>query len=241
MPASRRMITPATSLKSFAAATCLSMLITAYAARPLVSDDAGVLDARECEIETYAERSRVSGEPANWGASVQPGCGIGWRTQLSLIAARSDGMPATTRLGVAGKTAIIPLAESSAGLTIGYSFEWSRPSGQSFRSDTGLLIAIATFPFQQGWFAHVNAGWQRTQQLRENTPFWGVAIERESVGHTLLDLMAEAYRDSEASPWFALGARYRVIDQWLSINGSIAIKSGSEREKLATLGARLAF
>jgi len=160
----------------------------ADAARPLVTDDAGVLEAGECELETFIERSRVRGEPAYFGGSVQPGCGVGLRTQLSLIGARFDGDPATTQAGFAGKTALIALTESRAGLTIGYSFEWSRPNGQSCRSDTGLLIAIATFPFEQNWFAHINAGWRRTQQPREKIFFWGVAIERESVGSTRLDL-----------------------------------------------------
>lgn len=194
----------------------------ANAARPLVTDDAGILEAGECEIETFVERSRVRGEPAYLGGFVQPGCGIGLRTQLSLIGARTDGAPATTQAGFAGKTALIAPTESGAGLTIGYSVEWSRPNGQSLRSDTGLLIAIATFPLKQNWLAHVNAGWQRIQQSRENTLFWGLAVERESAGDTRLDLMAETYRDGEASPWFAVGARYRAIDQRLSINGSIA-------------------
>ena len=220
---------------------CAWTLPAAHAARPLTTDDAGVLDAGECEIETFVERSRVRGEPSYLGGSVQPGCGIGLNTQLSAIGARVDGEPATTHLGFAGKTALIPLTESGAGLTVGYSFEWSRSSGQSFRSDSGLLIAIATFPLAQDWFAHVNFGWQRIQQPRENMLFWGAAIERESVASTRLDLMAEAYRESDASPWFAVGARYRLIDIRLSINGSIAIKSGSERETRATIGARLAF
>lgn len=172
---------------------------------------------------------------------MQPGCGIGLRTQLSLIGARFDGEPAATQVGLTGKTALIALTESSGGLTIGYSFEWSRPNGQSLRSDAGLLIAIATFPFKQHWLAHVHAGWQRTQQPRDNTFFWGVALERESVAGIPLDLMTEAYRDGDPSPWFALGARYRVIDDRVSSNASIAVKSGSERETRATIGARLAF
>lgn len=130
-------------------AFCVCVLPPADAARPLVTDDAGVLEAGECEIETFIERSRVRGEPAYLGGSVQPGCGIGLRTQLSLIGARFDGDPAATQAGFAG--------------------------------------------------------------------------------------------DGKASPWLAFGARYRAIDNRLSINGSIAVKSGGERQTLATIGARLAF
>lgn len=222
-------------------AVCCVGLPDAHAARPLVTDDAGVLRAGECEIETVVERSRVSGEQAYLGGSVQPGCEIGLRTQLSLIGARWDGQPPVTNVGFAGKTALIAPRESRAGLTIGYSIEWSRPNGQSYRSDAGFLILIATLPFERDWSAHINAGWQRAQQPRDSAFVWGLAIERESVGGTRLDLMAETYRDGDASPWVALGARYRVMDNRLSINGSIARKSGGERETLATLGARLAF
>ena len=223
-------------------ALCLFGTSAAEAARPLVTDDAGVLDAGDCEIETVVDRVQVRGEPAYLGGLVQSGCGIGQRTQLSLFGARLDGEPPTTHAGFAGKTALIAMTESSAGLAIGYSFEWARQNGQSFRSDSGLLVAIATFPFEKNWFAHINAGWLRTQQPRGNALFWGAAIEREAVADSRLDLMAETYGDGEGSPWLALGARFHAIDQKLSINGSIAIKSGGgERETQVTIGARLTF
>ena len=221
--------------------SCTLTLPAANAARPLATDDAGVLNSAQCEIDTFVERSRVRDEPSYLGGSLQAGCGIGLNTQLSVVGARFDGDPATTHLGLAGKTALIALTDSGPGLTVGYALEWARQSGQPFQLDTGLLIAIATFPFEKDWFAHVNAGWQRTQTPRKNALFWGLAIEREAVADSRVDLMAEAYGAGESSPWFALGARFHVIDQRLSINGSIAIKSGSERETRATIGARFAF
>ena len=228
---------------------CAALITTSYAltlpaanaARPLTTDDAGVLDSAQCEIDTFVERSRVRGEPSYLGGSLQAGCGIGLNTQLSMVGAGFDGEPATTHLGLTGKTGLIPLTESGPSLTVGYAFEWARHSGQPFRLDTASLIAIASVPFEKNWFAHVNAGWQRTQTPRENALFWGVAIEREAVADSRVDLMAETYGAGESSPWLALGARFHAIDQRLSINGSIAIKSGAERETRATIGARLAF
>ena len=186
----------------------------------------------------------------------QPGA---WRPCISrrLDAARLRNRLAQPTLGVrraigraasnlsrrtAGKTAFVAATETRPGFTIGYAFEWARENGESFRSDTGLLTEIATFPFEKNWFVHVNAGWQRTQQPRENSLLCGVAIEREAVADSRLDLMAETYGAGEGSPWFALGARFHVIAERLSINGSIAIQSGgSERQTLTTIGARLAF
>ena len=172
---------------------------------------------------------------------MQPGCGIGFRTQLSTVAAYSGGEPSSRQVGVVGKTAIVELSESSAGFTIGYSFEWAKASGESFRSDGGYLTAVVTLPLADNWLAHANAGWQRIQQPRRNEVFWGVAIERESVGGTRLDLMAETYRDSGRSPWFAVGARYTVIEERVSVNASVAARSRSDTETLFTVGARIAF
>jgi len=219
----------------------LAVTSAAHAARPLVTEDAGILDSGQCEIEMYFERSRVSDEPQYYGGTLQPGCGVGFRTQLSASAARSGGAPSTRQVGFVGKTAIVPLSESSPGLTIGYSFEWSKASGESLRSDGGLLIAVVTLPLAQKWLAHANAGWQRIQEPRDNPFFWALAIERESVGGTRLDLMAETYRDSGRSPWVAIGARYNVIEERLSINASIAARGRSETETLFTLGARIGF
>ena len=160
---------------------------------------------------------------------------------MSASAARSGGAPSTRQVGFVGKTAIVPLSESSPGLTIGYSFEWSKASGESLRSNGGLLIAVVTLPLTQKWLAHANAGWQRIQEPRDNPFFWALAIERESIGGTMLDLMAETYRDSGRSPWVAIGARYNVIEERLSINASIAARGRSETETLLTLGARIGF
>ena len=217
------------------------MATAAHAARPLVTEDAGVLDAGQCEVETYLERSRVSGEPDYYGGVVQPGCGVGFRTQLSAIAARSGGEPSSRGVGVVGKTAIVPLSESSAGFTIGYSFEWAKTKGESLRSDGGAVFAVVTVPLAQQWLAHANAGWQRIQEPRENRFLWALAIERESVADTKLDLMAETYRDGPRSPWVAVGARYNVLEERFSINASIAARGRSDTETLFTLGVRIGF
>src|SRR5678816_3807327 len=100
--------------------SCTLTLPAANAARPLATDDAGVLNSAECEIDTFVERSRVRDEPSYLGGSLQAGCGIGLSTQLSVVGARFDGDPATTQLGLAGKTALIALTDSGPGLTVGY-------------------------------------------------------------------------------------------------------------------------
>ena len=65
-----------------------------WAARPLVTEDAGVTAKSACEVESFAGRQL---HPNITLASAQIACGLGWETQLSLSASRGKQAAASAR------------------------------------------------------------------------------------------------------------------------------------------------
>ncbi|MDP1691829.1 MAG: hypothetical protein Q8L49_07770 [Burkholderiaceae bacterium] len=57
--------------------------VDADAGCPLVTEDAAVLAAGECEVESYASRLKSRDEPKVSGGSLQLGCGVGLGTQMA--------------------------------------------------------------------------------------------------------------------------------------------------------------
>lgn len=85
----------------------MGVIAVAQAAAPLATDDAGVLEARACEVETYGQRLREAGTDPVRGLSASFTCGIGMRSQFGLGYARaSSGGTHDDAVGVSGKTGL---------------------------------------------------------------------------------------------------------------------------------------
>lgn len=72
--------------------TGVALAAAAHAARPLASDDTGVLDKASCEIEAVLSRDKADRTTVT-GRSLQLGCGVGARAQVALAVdqAKEDG------------------------------------------------------------------------------------------------------------------------------------------------------
>ena len=53
-----------------------------WAGRPFTTEDAGVIDARNCELEAFGSHARAQSDPSERGAWAQVGCGIGFFVEL---------------------------------------------------------------------------------------------------------------------------------------------------------------
>lgn len=73
----------------------------AYAARPMITDDARIVDAKSCQLESWVKSRKDSTE--FWA---QPACNFTGNLELTLGAARTreDGSSRTTDVVIQGKT-----------------------------------------------------------------------------------------------------------------------------------------
>lgn len=211
------------------------------AARPLVTEDAGVLDRGDCELEGVGSRLSVDGRRARSGL-LQLACGLGIQTQLS-------GALATTRIedehsvqaAAGGKTSLRALTDEQVGVALAYSFIGTRPSGMGWRYDYTSLVGVVTVPMRKDLLVHANLGASRSRVDEETNAIWAVAAEFLQVARPGFDLMVETFGNQRDPLWLNVGVRYAVVPERLTVNASFGIQGGSEQAKLATIGFKLNF
>lgn len=215
----------------------------AHAGRPLVTEDAGVIEAGQCEIETWAARQRAQGAGKTDGGTFAPACGLDlpWATQIgAAFSGERDPEGRRYAIGLGGKTALKPLTEEEWGFTVAWSLGRAHASGAGWRADDSSLLAVLSVPLQPDLLLHANLGWVRSPgAARRDSAFWAGAIERTGLGE--FDLMAEVFGTNGESAWLNAGVRYWLIRERLSLNASAGTKPAGGREALYTLGAKLQF
>ncbi|HEU0201226.1 MAG TPA: hypothetical protein VFR86_12425 [Burkholderiaceae bacterium] len=225
--------------RAVVAAALTLVALPAVAGRPFATEDAGVLEPGECELESFYARATARDTPRETGWWLQPGCGIGVRTQLAVGAGMTRVEGESTRaVAVAGKTYLRPLTDDQWGLTVAYQLGMARPPGESFEHDLTEVRAVVTVPLGQT-LVHANVGWNRAQVDRIDSTLWAVAIERPLL--KALDVGAEAYGDDRTAAWLGVGARYAVVADKFFVDASYAVQTNSARARLLTIGIKLEF
>lgn len=213
----------------------------AHAGRPLVAEDAGVLEQGDCEFEGVASRLSLEGPTATTGL-LQVACGIGLRTQLAgTLGTTSSEGEHSLQAAASGKTVLRGLTDEQAGVALAYSFVGTRPSGMGWRYDLTTLLGVVTVPVHKDVLLHGNLGASYSRVDRETSAIWAAAAEFLQVGGTAFDLMAEAFGTQRDPLWLNFGLRYTVVPEQFTVNASFGAQGGSERAKLATLGFKLNF
>lgn len=223
-------------------ATAALLLLAASASqagRPLVTEDADVLDQGSCELEGFAARITENGAPRTDGWTAQAGCGIGLGSQVAVAYshARSDGLSAEA-LNLIGKTRLVARQDGTTGVTLAWAIGGARESGGSFRHELSQLNLVATRTLAPQWTGHANLGWLRSESQRLNTTTWNLAAEWAAGGG--VDLMGEVFGDDRSKPWYGVGLRWALSER-ASLNASHAVHTESPRARLTTLGFKFAF
>lgn len=209
----------------------------ALAGAPMATEDADVLAPSECEWETTANRTTVSGFSART-LSTKAGCGLVPGTQLALGVARTtaDGESATG-LGLSGKTALIPRRDGGFGLSLAYGFAWAKEPGDSLRYATTTVTLVAT----QGLgdlTLHANYGIARVRDEDGTRGTWAVGAEY-ALTPTVSALLETYGSEGNGSAWGA-GLRWAASEAWSF--GLMASKTLRDpRAKDLLLSAKLAF
>lgn len=213
----------------------------AQAARPLVTEDAGVLGRGECELEGVAGRTSSSG-PGETTALLQVACGVGLQTQLAgaFGTSRTEG-ESSLAAAATGKTSLRELTDEQAGVALAYALAGGRPSGMGWRYGSTTLLGVVTVPLRKEWLLHANLGASYSRPERATTAIWAAAVEVLRVEGSAFDLMAETFGTQRDPPWVNAGVRYTVVPERFTINASFGAQGGSERTKLATVGFKLNF
>ena len=213
----------------------------AHAALPLLTEDADVLAARDCEFEAGAF-SEGKGQEQTLEQALNLSCGIGWRTQLGLAAGRvRDADTSKQQRALGGKVSLWQ-GEDSAGVALAAAAVWERVDGH-WREATLNLNAAYSRPFPADLTMHLNLGHRQNPVESDASTSWAAALEHEgfAVGSLTLAPMAEVFGTDRSAPWWNAGLRLTLLPDQLSVGLSYGQQINPERTRLATLSLKLSF
>jgi hypothetical protein len=211
----------------------------AQAARPLVTEDAGVLARGDCEWESVGARLQSEPGATAHAWSTQVACGAGGQTQLAVGFGHTRSRESHDQaLSIAGKSGLVAGGDEGASIAIAYGLNLLRTAISNFRLDAAALNLALTQPLAGKLVAHANLGWLHTVDDHRNATTWNVALEHPLADR--VDIGGEVYGDDHASPILGLGLRWTITPQ-IGLNASFARQSREDHARLLTVGAKWAF
>lgn len=231
-----RSLTPQRLLGVLTLALCAAA--PARAARPFVTEDAGVLERGSCEFEASygVARQRGSANQRRWW--LQPVCGVGARTQLAIGTGAIHGQGLRAKgVAVLGKTWLTTPTEDGPNLAIAYGASTSKESGDRWRHDAKSLNLVGTLRSGAStWSA--NLGWSRDVIGRVSSTTWALGWERPVLEG--LDAGIDVFGDDREAPWLNLGLRW-AVREGLWLDTSYALQTNSARARSFNVGMRLGW
>ena len=210
----------------------------AHAGRPMTTEDAGVLPAGSCELETYHARLRDD-SPTVRTESLQWGCGATGSTQLALQLQNSHGAGSSLQWAVVGKTRLTA-DDASLHAAVAWRADAHDDPGKRLRLGGATLLGVITWPVNDSLQAHANLGWIGDHIARQQSTVWSLALEKSLDARW--DVMAESFgSDRQQHPWWQLGLRWAAMPERLWLDTSFGRPWGAGQSRALSVGLRAAF
>lgn len=194
--------------------------LPAQAGRPLVTDDAAVVETGACQLETWIERTRDS--HSTW---LNPGCNPFGSTEFSLGGARVREVDASAftiqQWYIKQRLRAYDETRSGFALAIG---------GQKVRHEDAresFLNGIATVPLAgEAHLLHLNLGAlrARNENRHRTRATWGLAYDAELASATRAAL--ETFGTSGQRANWQLGLSHELVPGRVQIDGSVGSAIG---------------
>ncbi len=203
-----------------------------HAARPMITDDARIVDAKACQLESWIKRNPGSTEV--WAL---PACNFTGNLELTLGGARSreDGRTQSTDVVLQGKTLFKPLDANGWGIGLAAGTVRHPHTG----THDGYAYVPASFSFRDDVVVvHVNLGWMREGETRRNRLTWGLGSEAQLAEHTWL--IAETFGQNQGKPFHQLGLRHWLVPDRVQLDATYGNRiGGGNGERWFSIGLRL--
>jgi len=211
----------------------LGLAPQAQAGRPLITDDARLLDAQSCQVETWVRRSPQGSE--YWAL---PGCNPTGNLELTLGGARLNQGPNDSVFQVQAKTVFQTLESSRV--------SWGLAAGATRAHPQGEAEAYAYVPFT--WaalpdraFVHVNIGLRRDAASHTTQRTWGLGLE--GVITPRFAILAEALSQERGRSLYHGGLRVFLVPDRVQFDATVGNRTGQApgqgNERWFSFGIRL--
>lgn len=209
----------------------------AFAARPLVTDDARLTTAGSCQLESWVRSNRDSRE-----AWALPACNPTGNLELTLGGgrARSDGAPGTEDYVFQAKTLFRPLATNDWGwgLTLGTVRHPREYPGPNLLGNSYVTLPLSVSFDDDNVVLHANVGWLRERASGRRHLTWGTGGEFRLTER--LSGIAEAFGDDRNKPYGQIGGRVQIVPDLIQVDATVGRQfAGPADSRWISLGLRL--
>lgn len=209
----------------------LPLVSQVHATRPMITDDAGLIDPKTCQLESWVQLNRDGRE--TW---VMPACNVTGDFEVTLGGGRTRENHAilSTDLVAQVNTTIKPMEVNGWGVGLaggvgrhrradGSPRDWYAyvPVSFSFRDDTA--------------FIHTNLGWIREGETHVRRTTWSLGTEVRM--NERVWVIAETFGQGSDTPFVHVGARYWLIPNRLQLDATYG-NGGTRGERWISIGVR---
>jgi hypothetical protein len=208
----------------------------AHAARPMITDDARVVDEKACQLESWVRRNRDTTE--YWAL---PACNFGFDTEITLGGARTsdaEGTHASDLLAQAKRVwRSLERTGWGSGIAVGYVSKPALPQVRDLLGDAYAYL-VNSFSFVDGRaLLHTNVGGAHVREQHANRLIWGVGGELQLSQHVWL--IGETFGQSANKPLWQAGARVWLVPDRVQVDATVGNRWISGDERWMSIGLRL--
>lgn len=204
--------------KALFASALSVMLMPAWAARPLVTDDARLTTAQSCQLETWVRLYPHSQEI--WAL---PACNPTGNLEFTLGGgrAKNEGDRSTADYVFQAKTLFRPLEANGWGwgLAVGTVRHPEIHPGPNLLGNTYAYLPVSTSFNDDKVVVHTNIGWLHDRASSRNNLTWGVATELAISSR--FQGIAEIYGDNRSQPFWQIGGRFTIVPDRIQIDATV--------------------
>lgn len=217
--------------------TALLMAHVVHAARPMITDDARIVDAKACQLESWVKKN-----PDNTEIWALPACNFTGNLEVTLGGALGKDATGTrtTDVVLQGKTIFKPLEPNGWGMGLAVGIV-RHPAIHTDANLIGNLYAYVpvSFSFRDDRFVlHTNLGWLHEKVEHKDRMTWGIGSETQLTKNTWF--IAEGFGQNQGKPFYQVGFRHWLILNHLQIDTTYGNRAGSSmEERWFSIGLRL--
>jgi hypothetical protein len=205
---------------------CIALICAphARAARPFFTDDARVVDAGHCQLETYYKEQRAYSGSEFW---FLPACNPASVPFLSGVELTAGGnrIEGERNFILQGKKLFKALQTNGSGYAASLGVLGSNP----------YVNGIASFSFlDDRAVVHTNLG------LLKDQGTWGIGLEALLIASRLYGIL-ETFGQRGQTPTQHVGLRFWVVPNRFQIDATAGRQSGSPERRFNSVGLRLLF
>ena len=203
----------------------------------MITDDARIVDAKACQVETWVKRNVESTEL--WAL---PACNPWGPVELTFGGARTNegGSSHLTDTVIQAKTLFRPYEPGGwgVGLAVGALRRVRRETANDWPGDAYLYVPLSFAVGSDDLVMHVNAGAARHRDEGRTQGTWGVGAEARLSPR--LYFIPETFGNDRGRPFFQAGLRLWLVPDRMQVDATYGNRLAADsRERWFSIGVRL--